>query len=113
MIKKTGDLELKSKQFGDQALVWVEPMKSWLEDSRYTGEISKSENYEEIKLFVEKICSNRLLQDKKVKIQWDEPFLILSKYNGFGDELKTRNKKEVASKKEELPRWWSVWESNP
>jgi hypothetical protein len=84
LIKKKGDLELKSKQFGDKALVWVEPMMRWLEAAHHAGEISKSENYDEIKLFVEKISSNRLLLDKKVKIKWNEPYLILSKYNCFG-----------------------------
>jgi len=108
LIIKKGDLELQSKQFGDKAIIWVEPMMKWLEAAHHAGEISKSENYEEIKLFVEKIGSNRLLQDKKVKIEWDEPFLILRKYNGFGDELKTRNKKDTASEKEGCPIGWSL-----
>jgi len=113
LIIKKGDLESQSKQFGDKALVWVEPMMKWLEAAHNAGDISKSENYEEIKLFVEKIGSNRLLQDKKVEIKWNEPYLILSKYNVLGDKLETKNKKEADSKKEGLPLMWSWRELNP
>ncbi len=88
-------------------------MMRWLEAARNAGEISKSENYEEIKLFVEKIGSNRLLQDKKVKIKFEEPFLILRKYNGLVEERKSKNKKEADIKNEGLPLQWRWRESNP
>jgi hypothetical protein len=58
--------------------------------------------------FWHELTTNLLIQDKKVKIEWDEPFLILRKYNGFGDELKTRNKKDTASEKEGCPIGWSL-----
>ena len=108
LVIKKGDLEEQSKQFGDKAIIWLEPMMRWLEAARNAGEISKSENYEEIKLFVEKIGSNRLLQDKKVKIKFEEPFLILRKYNGLVEERKSKNKKEAASTKEGRPVGWVV-----
>jgi site-specific DNA recombinase len=108
LIIKKGDLEEQSKQFGEKAIVWVEHMMRWLEAAHQVESISKSENYGEIKLFVEKIGSNCLLQDKKVKIKWNEPYLILSKYNVLGGELKSKNKKEADSKKEGLPLWWSL-----
>jgi hypothetical protein len=72
LIIKKGDLEEQSKQFGEKAIIWVEPMMRWLKAAHQVESISKSENYEEIKLFVEKIGSNRLLQDKKVKIKWGQ-----------------------------------------
>ena len=103
LIIKKGRLEEQSKQFGDRAIVWLEPMMRWLEAAHQVDSISKSENYEEIKLFVEKIGSNLLLQDKKVKIKWNDPFQILSKYNGFGENLKAKNKKDISSKKEGCP----------
>ena len=52
--------------------------------------------------------TNRLIQDKKVEIKWNEPFLILRNYNVLGDKLKSKNKKEAASKKEGLPKGWSI-----
>jgi hypothetical protein len=103
LIIKKGRLEEQSKQFGDKGIVWLEPMSRWLEAARHAGEISESDNYKEIKMFVEKIGSNCLLQDKKIKIKWDEPFLILSKYNGFGEETKSKKKKDTATKKGGCP----------
>jgi hypothetical protein len=103
LILKKGDLEEQSKQFGDKTLVWLEPMTRWLEAARHAGEISKSENYHEIKSFVEKIGSNLLLQDKKIKIKWKEPFLILRKYNGLGEEIKEENKKDTDLEKGGCP----------
>ena len=103
LIIKKGRLEEQSKQFGDKAIVWLEPMTRWLEAARHAGEISKSENYREIKLFVEKIGSNCLLQDKKVKIKWEEPFLIMRKYNGLEEETKTKKKKDTTTKKGGCP----------
>jgi len=97
----------------DKALIWVEPMTRWLEAARHAGEISKSENYHEIKSFVEKIGSNLLLQDKKIKIKWKEPFLILRKYNGFGEEIKEENKKDTDLKKGGCPNLYPGRESNP
>lgn len=106
LIIKKGRLEEQAEQFGAKAIVWVEPMMRWLEAAHYMDSISNSENYEEIKSFVEKIGSNRLIQDKKVEIKWNEPYLILSKYNVLGDKLKSKNKKEADSKKEGLPLQW-------
>jgi len=103
LIIKKSRLEEQSKQFGDKAIVWLEPMTKWLEAARHAGEISESENYKEIKLFVEKIGSNCLSQDKKVKIKWEEPFLILRKYNGFGEETKSQKKKDNTLKKGGCP----------
>ena len=56
--------------------------------------------------------TNRLIQDKKVEIKWNEPYLILSKYNVLGDKLETKNKKEADSKKEGLPKGWAHLGSN-
>jgi hypothetical protein len=59
-------------------------MMRCLKAAYHAGEIPKSEDYKETKSFVERIGSNCLLQDKKVKIKWNEPILILNKYNVLG-----------------------------
>ena len=53
--------------------------------------------------FWHELTTNLLIQDKKVKIEWDEPFLILRKYNGFGEEIKEGNKKDTDLKKGGCP----------
>jgi hypothetical protein len=54
------------------------------------------------------LTTNLVIQDKKIKIKWKEPFLILRKYNGLGEEIKEENKKDTDLEKGGCPNLYHL-----
>lgn len=58
---------LKQKEdFGQKRKNWVEPLREWIKSSSEAEILAKCQNYPELKQVVEKIGTNRLLQNRKV-----------------------------------------------
>ena len=57
-------LEQKKKDFESGRKNWVEPLREWILDTKQADFLSKSENYHEIKTFVQKIGTNPLVRNK-------------------------------------------------
>src|SRR3989338_5828547 len=51
-------LEQRKKDFENGRKNWVEPLREWILDTKQADFLSKSENYHEIKTFVQKIGTN-------------------------------------------------------
>ena len=86
LIKEKIDLESNKVGFGQKSGGWVEPMKLWLESAHNAHKLAFSNNFYEVKSLIEKIGSNRLLENKKVVITWVQPFDILLKYKEIAGE---------------------------
>jgi hypothetical protein len=61
---------------GKKGLVWVEPVREWLEVAQQAGKLASSQDLSEIKYFVRKIGSNRCLLDREVP----PPYRMISEY---------------------------------
>jgi hypothetical protein len=57
-------LEQKEKDFENERKNWVEPLREWILDTKQADFLSKSENYHEIKTFVQKIGTNPRVRNK-------------------------------------------------
>lgn len=57
-------LEQKKKDFERGMKNWVEPLREWILDTKQADFLSKSENYHEIKTFVQKIGTNPRVRNK-------------------------------------------------
>jgi hypothetical protein len=71
-------------------LVWVEPVREWLEVAQQAGKLASSQDLSEIKYFIRKIGSNRSLLDREVHWEVPLPFRMISEYRsrrGIGGEV--------------------------
>ena len=60
-------LEQKKKDFENGRKNWVEPLREWILDTKQADFLAKSDNFHEIKSFVQKIGTNPVLQDKSAR----------------------------------------------
>ena len=66
---------LKQKEdFGQKRKNWVEPLREWIKSSSEAEIKAKCQNYHELKQSVEKIGTNRLLLNRKVQMDFSEPW---------------------------------------
>ena len=78
---------LKQKEdFGQKRKNWVEPLREWIKLSSEAEINAKSQNYHKLKQVVEKIGTNRLLLNRKVQMDFSEPWrFAASRLAGRGD----------------------------
>ena len=102
LLKEKVDLEAQKQDFGKRGVEWVELVRGFVEASNDAGRLISSDDFGEIKAFVKKIGSNRLLLDKKVLLDFALPFDLIPKYKGLTAEgtgvKKKRRPTKVASR---------------
>ena len=65
---------------------WVEPLREWIKSSSEAEIEKKCKSYHELKQSVEKIGTNRLLLNRKVQMDFSEPWrFAASRFAGRGD----------------------------
>jgi len=90
-------------------LVWVEPVREWLESAQQAGKLASSQDLSEITYFIRKIGSNRCLLYREVHWEVDLPFKRISEYrsrHGIGGEVVSAGwvemKKDTLRRKEDV-----------
>ena len=73
----------RKKDFENGRKNWVEPLREWISDTKQADFLVKSENYHEIKSFVQKIGTNPLVRDKSARFSFSAPFIFAVKRRGF------------------------------
>jgi len=67
-------LKDKMKDFERGRKNWVEPLRGWISDTKQADFLSTSDNFHEIKTFVQKIGTNSLVRDKSAHFSFALPF---------------------------------------
>jgi len=91
LVKTRTDLIQKRNGFGKKADNWIEPLREWINDAYHAEELASSKDLSAIKSFVGKIGTNRRLLDRKVLMQWENPWELLAERDGSSDWLGTLN----------------------
>jgi hypothetical protein len=60
LIKTKTDLNKRKADFGRKGNNWIEPLKEWILSAYHAEKLASSNDFDEIKSFVEKIGTNRL-----------------------------------------------------
>jgi hypothetical protein len=60
LIKTKTDLNKRKADFRRKGNNWIEPLKKWILSAHHTEKLASSNDFNEIKSFVEKIGTNRL-----------------------------------------------------
>jgi len=112
LIKLKMELHQKKSDFGQKNKFWFEPLKNWIESSLLAGQLANSKDFSFEKSLLEKIGTNRILKDKKLRFDFAPPFSFVSKYKGMGGERQNKNKKGDEVENTESPLMWRITESN-
>ena len=70
LIKTKTDLQRGKSDFGRKGNNWIEPSREWILAAHHAGKLASSNEFDEIKSFVEKIGTNHRLLAKKVGWDW-------------------------------------------
>ena len=86
LMKKKMSLLKQKEDFGQKRKNWVEPLREWIKSSSEVEIRAKCQNYHELKQAVEKTGTNRLLLNRKVQMDFSEPWgFAASRKAGRGD----------------------------
>jgi len=80
LIKTKTALLQKNDDFGRKGNNWIEPLRNWILSANYAEKLASSNDFDEIKSFVEKIGTNRRLLDRKLIFDFQKPFDLVPKY---------------------------------
>ena len=105
---------LKQKEdFGQKRKNWVEPLREWVKSSS-EGEINaKCQNYHKLKQTVEKIGTNRLLLNRKVQMDFSEPWRFAALRLAQSGLAERRSREATSSENLTCFIWSGCGESNP
>ena len=96
-------LAVKKESFGQSPNNWLEPLKNWVLEAHSAKALAVSNNFTEVKLFVEKIGTNRRLFEKTVSWDWQKPFCLLA---GAGQG--ERSEQGASSKNLQNTNWLAI-----
>ena len=111
LIRRKAELSAKKTQILKNGQNWNEPLKEWIIEASSVDKLVSSENYADIKYFLEKIGTNRRLKEKKIEMDFKEPWNLLF----FSDDVLKRPLKNTGRSPEnfsgEKPESvkWSGW----
>ena len=112
---KTALLEKKGN-FGRKGNNWIEPLRNWILSAHYAEKLALSEDFHQMKIFVEKSGSNPTLFHKRIGWDWQKPWPILAERNE-NSNLPARQSRfagqENSSRNPLCTDWQGVKESNP
>jgi len=88
-------------------------LRTWILDTKKAGSLTKSDNFHEIKTFVQKVGTNPTLSDKIVSYNFAPPFNFLAEF--YASRARGRGEQTSFSTSENLQNfsWWTRGESNP
>ena len=86
LMKRKMSLLKQKEDFGQKRKNWVEPLREWIKLSSEAEIRAKCQNYHELKKAVKKMETNSLFLNRKVQMDFSEPWgFVASRKTGRGD----------------------------
>ena len=79
LMRSSVALQDKKKDFESGRKNWVEPLREWILDTKQADFLATSDNFSEIKSFVQKIGTNPLVRDKSALFEFPPPSQFAAK----------------------------------
>ena len=98
-------LEQNIATFRQGSASWLEPMKNWIFQANQPEKWVLDNNWGEMKAFLKRVGSNRLLQAQTLTVTFKKPWNYLAETN-----MAVRSTAEIS---EQNLKWWRRWELNP
>ena len=113
LLKQKVSLANDLEDFGRTGKNWLQPLRAWILDTKKADSLTKSDNFHEIKSFVQKIGTNPTLSDKIVSYNFVPSFNFLAEF--YASRACGRGEQTSFPTSENLQNfsWWTRGESNP
>ena len=112
LMKQKMSLLKQKEDFGQKRKNWVEPLREWIKSSSEAEIRAKSKNYHELKQSVEKIGTNRFLQNRKVQMDFSEPWGFAASRLAERGDAEWRSPEATSSENLQSFNWSGCGESN-
>ena len=112
MMRKLA-LTNQKEDFGRTGKNWIEPLRSWILDIQKAKKLSQSDNFEDIKAFVQKVGTNHKLLDKSVSFSFNAPWDFLAQFLVSRASWRGEHSDLSPAKKLKSFDLWTYGESNP
>ena len=116
LIKEKLHFSQQKQDFGQKGKNWIEPLRSFILDTKKANKLASSDNFYEIKEFVRKVGTNPQLFNKSVSLFFSPPFDFLAKMNSkiLAEPRAERGaRQKFTSQNLTSCEMWTRWESNP
>ena len=117
LIKTKKFLFQQKSDFGQKGNNWIEPLRNWIYSAREAEKLAFSNDFHEMKSFVQKIGTNHQLFNKQIEWKLKLPYAILREYNEKISEVQTRSAGRSGAfniiKKDQSFVWSGIRDSNP
>ena len=80
LIKTKTALLEKKGDFGRKGNNWIEPLREWIKDAHHAEKLALSQDFYEIKIFAEKVGTNRRMLNRKILFDFRPPYDLVPKY---------------------------------
>ena len=80
LIRKRAAISEKRCKIRKKGSAWFEPLREFVETAHRAKKLAKSNDFDEINSFAEKIGSNHILRDRKLLFDFKKPFDLIPKY---------------------------------
>ena len=84
LIKLKLELSQKRSDFSRKGMLWVEPLRGWLEALAKAEKLASLNDLYVVKSFLRKIGTNRIVKDKIVHFDFVEPYNLILEYGTQG-----------------------------
>ena len=116
IVRSKAEFMQKKADFGRKGNLWIEPLREWIKTAHHAEKLASSQNFYEIKIFMEKIGTNRRLLDKKVILDFKKPFDLSLEYTSIYDKKifaqKASKNPSFCEENPQCPRWSGRLDSN-
>jgi site-specific DNA recombinase len=105
LIPKRVELEQQIVALEKSKINRLEPLRNWVLEANTAEKAISSDNWIEMKSFLQKVGSNRLLRGQTLTVSFKKPFDSLAETT-----VAVRSTTDIS---EQCSRWWRIWRNQP
>jgi len=113
LLKQKVSLVNDLEDFGQTGKNWLQPLRQWILDTKKAKNLASSENYEEMKRFVQKVGTNPKFLDKSISFSFCPPWDFMALRKAQSPNAERRSREAILSQNGKSCDWWRWRESNP
>jgi hypothetical protein len=110
LLKQKVSLVNNLEDFGQTGKNWLQPLRAWILDTKKAKNLASSENYEEMKRFVQKVGTNPKFLDKSISFSFLPPWDFLALRLAQSPNADGRCPEANTPKNNESFDWWCLLE---
>jgi len=105
LLKQKVSLANDLEDFGQTGNNWLQPLRQWILDTKKAKNLASSENYEEMKRFVQKHGTNPKFLDKSISFSFCPPWDFMALRKAQSPNAERRSREAILSQNGESCDW--------